>query len=62
MIEFYLILKKKINLSTQDRKGGFYFKTMLLFPHMTVSQNIELGLLKLSKSEKGNSSKVLRYT
>lgn len=54
--------EKKINLSTQDRKVGFLFQNYALFPHMTVSQNIELGLLKLSKSEKGNSSKVLRYT
>lgn len=44
--------EKKINLSTQDRKVGFLFQNYALFPHMTVSQNIELGLLKLSKSEK----------
>ncbi|MCI0947323.1 sulfate/molybdate ABC transporter ATP-binding protein [Clostridioides difficile] len=44
--------EKKINLSTQDRKVGFLFQNYALFPHMTVSKNIELGLLKLSKSEK----------
>ncbi|WP_143477977.1 sulfate/molybdate ABC transporter ATP-binding protein, partial [Clostridioides difficile] len=37
---------------TQDRKVGFLFQNYALFPHMTVSQNIALGLLKLSQSEK----------
>ncbi|MGX9755162.1 sulfate/molybdate ABC transporter ATP-binding protein [Clostridioides difficile] len=44
--------EKKINLSTQERNVGFLFQNYALFPHMTVSQNIELGLLKLSKDEK----------
>lgn len=48
---------KKINLSAQERKVGFLFQNYALFPHMTVTQNIEVGLGKLDKKEKNKISK-----
>lgn len=49
--------EKKINLSTQERKVGFLFQNYALFPHMTISQNIELGLGNLTKEERNKVSK-----
>lgn len=49
--------EKGINLSTQDRKVGFLFQNYALFPHMTVTQNIQIGLEKLSKLEKDKITK-----
>jgi|GEM_PF-6130499 len=43
---------KNINIPTRDRNVGFLFQNYALFPHMTVSQNIELGLKNLDKEEK----------
>lgn len=48
---------KKINLSTKERKIGYLFQNYALFPHMTVTQNIEIGLSNLSKDEKSRISK-----
>ena len=44
--------QNNINLSPQDRKIGYLFQNYALFPHMTVIENIEIGLTKYSKSEK----------
>ena len=49
--------EKKINLSTQERNVGFLFQNYALFPHMTVAQNIELGLSHLKKERKRKSQK-----
>lgn len=49
--------ENKINLSTQDRKVGFLFQNYALFPHMSVTQNIELALDKLKKEEKSKISR-----
>ncbi|WP_042277936.1 sulfate/molybdate ABC transporter ATP-binding protein [[Clostridium] dakarense] len=43
--------EKKINLSVQERKIGFLFQNYALFPHMTVRENIEIGLFNLEKSK-----------
>lgn len=47
---------KKINLSTQERKVGFLFQNYALFPHMTVTQNIELSLSSFNKEERNKIS------
>lgn len=44
--------ERKINLKPQDRNIGFLFQNYALFPHMTVEENIRLGLT-CSESEKG---------
>ena len=44
--------EKKINLSPQKRKVGFLFQNYALFPHMSVKENIQLGIQNLSKEEK----------
>ncbi|SCH72573.1 sulfate/molybdate ABC transporter ATP-binding protein [Romboutsia sp. 1001713B170207_170306_H8] len=49
--------EKNINLNTQERKVGFLFQNYALFPHMNVTQNIELGLSKLPKSTRKEISK-----
>ena len=40
---------KNINLKPQDRNVGFVFQYYALFPHMTVDENIKLGLINKSK-------------
>lgn len=42
---------KKINLKPQNRNIGYLFQNYALFPHMTVEENIGIGL-SLSKNEK----------
>ena len=49
--------EKNINLSTQERKVGFLFQDYALFPHMSVIQNIELGLSHLPNLERKKISK-----
>ncbi|PKM49273.1 MAG: ABC transporter [Firmicutes bacterium HGW-Firmicutes-7] len=43
--------EKKINMKPQDRNIGYLFQNYALFPHMTVEENICIGL-KLSQKEK----------
>ena len=49
--------EKKINLPPQERKIGYLFQNYALFPHMTIKENIEIGLQNLSKSEKDKTTK-----
>lgn len=49
--------EKKINLTPQQRNIGFLFQNYALFPHMSVKQNIQLGIEKLSKEEKDEITK-----
>ena len=44
--------EKKINLPPQERKVGYLFQNYALFPHMTIRENIEIGLLNLHKKKK----------
>ena len=44
--------QKKINIPPQERKVGYLFQNYALFPHMTVKENIEIGLGNFSKEEK----------
>lgn len=48
--------EKKINVKTKDRKVGFLFQNYALFPHMTIKDNIEIGLDRISKAEKNKLS------
>ncbi|WP_195467721.1 sulfate/molybdate ABC transporter ATP-binding protein [Clostridium sp. D43t1_170807_H7] len=48
--------QEKINIKTRDRKVGFLFQNYALFPHMTIKDNIEIGLDKISKDEKSKLS------
>ncbi|WP_195987645.1 ATP-binding cassette domain-containing protein [Clostridium sp. D53t1_180928_C8] len=48
--------ENKINIKTKDRKVGFLFQNYALFPHMTIKNNIEIGLNKTSKEEKNKLS------
>lgn len=36
--------QKKIHLPTRDRKIGYLFQSYALFPHMTVLQNVKIGM------------------
>lgn len=49
--------EKKINIPPQQRKVGYLFQNYALFPHMTVKENIELGLNNISKAEKDKITK-----
>lgn len=44
--------EKKINIPPQERKVGYLFQNYALFPHMTVKENIEIGLSGFSKDKK----------
>ena len=44
--------EKKINVPPQERKVGYLFQNYALFPHMTVKENIEIGLNNISKDDK----------
>lgn len=48
--------KNNINLKTQERNVGYLFQNYALFPHMTVEENIGIGL-KLPKNEKSQKVK-----
>lgn len=43
--------KNNINLKPQDRNIGFVFQNYALFPHMTVSENIKIGLDHIDKNK-----------
>jgi molybdate transport system ATP-binding protein len=43
--------KKNINLSPQKRKMGFLFQNYALFPHMTVNENVALGIQQKTRLE-----------
>ncbi|GAA0709209.1 sulfate/molybdate ABC transporter ATP-binding protein [Paraclostridium ghonii] len=44
--------QKNINLKPQERNVGFVFQNYALFPHMTVCENIKLGLKNMTKNNK----------
>lgn len=48
--------ENKIDIKTKDRKIGFLFQNYALFPHMTIKDNIEIGLEHMSKDEKNKLS------
>lgn len=43
---------KGINLPPQQRKIGFLFQNYALFPNMKITENIEIGLQNMSKTQK----------
>ncbi|GKZ09709.1 hypothetical protein ANS017_10930 [Paraclostridium bifermentans] len=43
--------EKNINLKPQERNVGFVFQNYALFPHMTVYENIEIGLKNIDKKK-----------
>lgn len=45
---------RNINLKPKDRNIGFLFQNYALFPHMTVKDNIKIGLNKLNEKEQNN--------
>lgn len=48
--------ENSVSLSTQDRRIGFLFQNYALFPHMTVTQNIQLGLGNITRLERDKIS------
>lgn len=50
--------KKKINLKPQERNIGYLFQNYALFPHMTVEENIAIGI-KGNKEEKREKVKAM---
>ncbi|MBS9777389.1 MAG: ABC transporter ATP-binding protein [Gammaproteobacteria bacterium] len=52
------IISDKNHHAEPDQRGiGMIFQDYALFPHLTVTQNIEFGLIKLSKAERKVKSK-----
>jgi molybdate transport system ATP-binding protein len=51
--------EQRIDVAARRRNIGYLFQTLALFPHMTVRQNIEYGLLSLDQRERdGRSSEI----
>jgi len=40
------------NLAVAKRRVGYVFQTLALFPHLTVQQNVEYGLMQLPRAER----------
>ena len=54
-----IVINDKVLFDSQEkinRKVGFLFQNYALFPHMTIKDNIEIGLDKISKDEKSKLS------
>jgi len=43
---------RKINVPVWDRRCGYVFQTLALFPHMTVEENVAYGLMHLPNQER----------
>lgn len=52
--------EKKINIKTQERRVGYLFQNYALFPHMTVSQNVEITLAGPKLQRKQQARQFLR--
>jgi molybdate transport system ATP-binding protein len=51
---------EQVDLPPAKRRIGYVFQDLALFPHMTVEQNVEYGLVSLSRSQrKGLASAIL---
>jgi molybdate transport system ATP-binding protein len=48
-----------INLPVQDRRVGYVFQDLALFPHLSVEKNVEYGLAKQEGAERRERSGVL---
>lgn len=46
--------QRKIHIPGRDRKVGYVFQTLALFPHMTAAQNIAYGLRALDSSQRAD--------
>ena len=44
--------EQRINLPARDRRCGYLFQDLALFPHMTVRQNVAYGLAHLPRTER----------
>jgi molybdate transport system ATP-binding protein len=47
---------RQTNLPPQQRKLGYVFQDLALFPHLTVANNVEYGLADIDKSERRKRS------
>jgi molybdate transport system ATP-binding protein len=54
-----LDLEHGTNLATQQRRIGYVFQDLALFPHLSVKKNIEYGLQSLGRSERQRRSDAL---
>lgn len=52
--------EKKINLKPQDRNIGYLFQNYALFPHMTVEENIGIGLLVTKKEKEQKINEMIK--
>jgi molybdate transport system ATP-binding protein len=52
--------EKKINLKPQDRNIGYLFQNYALFPHMTVEENIGIGLSAPKKEKEERINEMIK--
>lgn len=49
----------RVNLPTQQRRIGYVFQQLALFPHLTAGENVEYGLAALPRDEQQRRSEAL---
>jgi len=57
--EELLDLERGTNLAAQQRRIGYVFQDLALFPHLSIKKNIEYGLQSLDRSERHHRSEAL---
>ncbi len=57
--EKLLDLERGTNLAAQQRRIGYVFQDLALFPHLSIKKNIEYGLQSLDRSERHHRSEAL---
>jgi molybdate transport system ATP-binding protein len=53
---------KRINIPPEERRIGYIFQNAAIFPHLTVTENIEYGLKAMGMSKPLREKKVKRLT
>jgi molybdate transport system ATP-binding protein len=48
--------KELLNVPVEQRRIGYLFQSLALFPHMTARQNVEFGLVDLSAEERSRTA------
>ncbi len=57
-INHKIVANSNFNLPPEKRATGLMFQDFALFPHMSLIENVEFGLIKLQKKEKNYQAKV----
>ena len=57
--EIFFDCGRKINLTPQERRIGYVFQDLALFPHMTAAENVAFGILNSANEKQSRVRQVL---